>query len=343
VSRRLIVNDGRRERELVLVGTIVVGRDPMCDVSEPDSLLSRRHAEFSIDGKWIVVRDLGSRNGIYVNGARKAETQLRSGDLIQIGNLQLRYVEDASPIVVAPELEDVDATSVIHGAPGSKSRAADSGARQTSTASTSVRPATASGASAPSRYQDDEPTAFVPPRPQQGPAGPSNDSVTLRLPMPADDTDQTSVIPGPGLRQPPGSPSVSASVVATQPPGVSRALNAASPADYDEDQTRVVAPQARPAATNPTPPAPAVVKEAASSREAHALSIAAGAIADFLGGTVSSPKAADVVNMLQQDLALAADGKLGVHENPVRAGAKEIVDELNRLMVRLRTVASDLS
>ena len=46
MSRRLIVSDGRRDRELLLVGRIVVGRDPTCDIGDGNSLLSRRHAEF---------------------------------------------------------------------------------------------------------------------------------------------------------------------------------------------------------------------------------------------------------------------------------------------------------
>ena len=46
MSRKLIVNDGKRQRELLLVGTMVVGRDPSCDISEADPLLSRRHVEF---------------------------------------------------------------------------------------------------------------------------------------------------------------------------------------------------------------------------------------------------------------------------------------------------------
>ena len=116
MSRKLIVTDGRRERELLLVSKIVVGRDPTCDLSEADPLLSRRHAEFSIDGDSIVVRDLGSRNGIYVNGSRIAEGTLESGDIVRIGHLHLRYVEDSAPITAMPELSD-DATSLVF--PGS--------------------------------------------------------------------------------------------------------------------------------------------------------------------------------------------------------------------------------
>ena len=48
MSRRLIVSGGSRPRELVLVGTLIVGRDPACDISETnDPLMSRRHAAFN--------------------------------------------------------------------------------------------------------------------------------------------------------------------------------------------------------------------------------------------------------------------------------------------------------
>src|SRR4029079_17088294 len=39
VSKKLIVSDGKSERELLLVANIVVGRDPLCDISGDDSLL----------------------------------------------------------------------------------------------------------------------------------------------------------------------------------------------------------------------------------------------------------------------------------------------------------------
>src|SRR5439155_1634492 len=63
-TRKLIVTNGEAERELLLVGTMVVGRDPACDVSDVDPLLSRRHAEFTATANAVSVRDLGSRNGI---------------------------------------------------------------------------------------------------------------------------------------------------------------------------------------------------------------------------------------------------------------------------------------
>ena len=115
MSRRLIVNNG--QRELVLVGNLVVGRDPMCDISDADSLLSRRHAEFIVNLERVSVRDLGSRNGVFVNGKRVAEGPLRPGDVVQIGHLRLQYVEDQTPfaavVVDDDDVVDPDSTNVF--------------------------------------------------------------------------------------------------------------------------------------------------------------------------------------------------------------------------------------
>lgn len=99
--RKLVVNDGTREREVLLVGNIVVGRDPACDLSDADPLLSRRHAEFVVNGSQVSVRDLGSRNGILVNDAKVTERRLSHGDAVQIGHMLIRFV-DEQPAEAAP-------------------------------------------------------------------------------------------------------------------------------------------------------------------------------------------------------------------------------------------------
>ncbi len=113
MSKLLIVNDGKRERELLLVETLVVGRDPACDFSHDDALLSRRHAEFAAARDEVTVRDLGSRNGIFVNGTRAAERSLRPGDVVQIGPLRVRYVAEAAPVILVADELDTDPTNVI--------------------------------------------------------------------------------------------------------------------------------------------------------------------------------------------------------------------------------------
>ena len=94
--RKLIVGNGRSEREVLVVSNLLVGRDPACHISEPDPLLSRRHAEILAGTHGVSVRDLDSRNGVLVNGEKTREQVLFPGDVVQMGHLLLRYVEEAS-------------------------------------------------------------------------------------------------------------------------------------------------------------------------------------------------------------------------------------------------------
>lgn len=113
MSRRLIISGGSRARELVLVGTLIVGRDPACDITETnDPLLSRRHAVFSADNGAATVRDLDSRNGILVNGAKTRQARLNHGDVVQIGHLQVKYVDEVGPFTDVPG-PDAAATRIL--------------------------------------------------------------------------------------------------------------------------------------------------------------------------------------------------------------------------------------
>jgi hypothetical protein len=102
IVRKLLVTDGSSEREIVLVGTLVVGRDPSCHLNALDPLLSRRHAEFVSTGQGVTIRDLKSRNGILVNGNKVPQHALKPGDVIQLGHLHMQYVEES----VVKSLED---------------------------------------------------------------------------------------------------------------------------------------------------------------------------------------------------------------------------------------------
>lgn len=92
--RKIVIANGRGEREILLVGNITIGRDPSCHVTESDPLLSRRHAEIVANIHGVSIRDLNSRNGLLVNGEKTREQVLLPGDVVQMGHLQLRYVED---------------------------------------------------------------------------------------------------------------------------------------------------------------------------------------------------------------------------------------------------------
>jgi pSer/pThr/pTyr-binding forkhead associated (FHA) protein len=71
---------------------MVIGRHPDSDIPLLEKTISRRHAEIVRTGNVFHVRDLGSRNGVVVNGDRVREHQLETGDRIEIGPYRLAFL-----------------------------------------------------------------------------------------------------------------------------------------------------------------------------------------------------------------------------------------------------------
>src|SRR5256712_9190860 len=69
---------------------VTIGRSDQCDISVKDSSMSGRHAEISKINGEIKVRDLGSANGIYLNGERIEEGELFDGDVLRLGQTSVR-------------------------------------------------------------------------------------------------------------------------------------------------------------------------------------------------------------------------------------------------------------
>jgi DNA-binding NtrC family response regulator len=65
---------------------LLVGRGHDCDVRLASADVSRRHALLTRSGVRWVVRDLGSRNGIGVNGKRLEEAEFAAGDVVRVGD-----------------------------------------------------------------------------------------------------------------------------------------------------------------------------------------------------------------------------------------------------------------
>jgi pSer/pThr/pTyr-binding forkhead associated (FHA) protein len=75
-------------------GSLLIGRLPECDVLLNDTLVSRMHARISVQGESVVVEDLHSTNGVYVNGMRVGHsTVLCEGDRILIGTTEFSLFE----------------------------------------------------------------------------------------------------------------------------------------------------------------------------------------------------------------------------------------------------------
>lgn len=73
-------------------GETIIGRSADCHVTIEDPLVSRQHARIIIDGDLATFEDMGSRNGVRVNGVNvKKPTALRDGDRIRIGTQELVF------------------------------------------------------------------------------------------------------------------------------------------------------------------------------------------------------------------------------------------------------------
>jgi len=73
---------------------IIVGRVPEAEIQVRDSFVSRVHCGFGHANNQFTLKDLGSTNGTYRNGARVFECNLVTGDKIQVGNTTLMFEID---------------------------------------------------------------------------------------------------------------------------------------------------------------------------------------------------------------------------------------------------------
>ena len=102
----LALKMGRRPHELrIIEGTVphdslllkdnsvVVGRSEKADFRVMSADLSRLHARLQRTRRGYECRDLGSRNGVYVNTVQVESAILRDGDRIQLGNVVFLYLE----------------------------------------------------------------------------------------------------------------------------------------------------------------------------------------------------------------------------------------------------------
>jgi predicted component of type VI protein secretion system len=81
---------------------LLLGRHAECDIQLNSRKVSRRHCCMAQVNDYLVVRDLGSTNGIRINGKRVLEGQVRAGDELTIGNFRYQFYLDGMPVPAAP-------------------------------------------------------------------------------------------------------------------------------------------------------------------------------------------------------------------------------------------------
>ncbi len=85
---------------------ILIGRDVKCEIMINEDSVSREHAEILKTEIGYLIRDIASKNGLFVNNQRTKEQYLNNGDTINIGSksLKLKVLEEISIPVIDKEL-----------------------------------------------------------------------------------------------------------------------------------------------------------------------------------------------------------------------------------------------
>jgi type II secretory pathway predicted ATPase ExeA len=95
VGRVLLACEGKTimEREL-RPGRLVIGRTPDNDIQIDSKFISRHHCQIVTQPDACVIEDLNSTNGIYVKSKRVRRHNLNDGDVVQVGQHEVMYIDE---------------------------------------------------------------------------------------------------------------------------------------------------------------------------------------------------------------------------------------------------------
>jgi len=82
-------------------GANLFGRDPTLDFSIDDATVSSRHCEIVVAGDTLRVRDFDSTNGTFINQAPIKEGELKPGDWLQLGAVEMQ--RESPPVIAIPQ------------------------------------------------------------------------------------------------------------------------------------------------------------------------------------------------------------------------------------------------
>jgi len=97
-------------------GRFIIGREPDSQLSLDSSFVSRHHCVLLMDDYTVRIRDLGSKNGTYVNRdlAPTGERILAHGDTVRVGDMVIRIELESGTASASLETQDVGPETIDH-------------------------------------------------------------------------------------------------------------------------------------------------------------------------------------------------------------------------------------
>ena len=98
VGRILLASGGKTVLERQLKpGRLVIGRTPDNDLQIDSKFISRHHCQIVTQLDSCVIEDLNSTNGIFVQSKRVRRHNLNDGDVVQVGQHEVMYIDERAP------------------------------------------------------------------------------------------------------------------------------------------------------------------------------------------------------------------------------------------------------
>jgi general secretion pathway protein A len=103
LGRMLLAHEGKTVAERGLKpGRLVIGRTPDNDLQIDSKFISRHHCQIVTQADACVIEDLNSTNGIFVKSKRVRRHNLNDGDVVQVGQHEIMYIDERAPRVRNP-------------------------------------------------------------------------------------------------------------------------------------------------------------------------------------------------------------------------------------------------
>ncbi len=113
MARLVLLSEGLTGRTFELkVEKTTVGRVEENTFQIPETSVSSHHAEILLRGNDVLVKDLNSTNGTFINGEKVTEAILKPGQILRLGMIEMR-LETEDSAAAPPTKKSLDKTRVI--------------------------------------------------------------------------------------------------------------------------------------------------------------------------------------------------------------------------------------